>query len=135
MTSAAFTEGIAFPAQLVDISTSVGGEEGTVIYAHIEGRGVEDNVTLVNASGTDICTSSRMVEYGLLECTVTPGEHATETVRAMDRDTGTAAPETATAINNQFGTAVAGSGPEWATVVVGNGGTTVTFVGENIAAF
>lgn len=139
MTSSPFAEGITFPAQLVDISTSTGSEEGAVIYAHVEGRGVEDNLTLVNPSGTDICASSRMIEYGLLECTVTPGVKATETIRAMDRATGTAAPETATAINNQFGTAVAGSGPEFSAIAVapsGTGtGTEVTFTGENFAAF
>lgn len=135
MTSSPFAEGITFPAQLVDVSTSVGSEEGAVIYAHVEGRGIEDNVTLVNPSGTDICASSRMVEYGLLECTVTPGVKATETMRAMDRATGTAAPETATAVNNQFGTAVSGSGPEFNAIAVSPDGKEVTFTGENFVGF
>jgi hypothetical protein len=80
-----------------------------------------------------------MIEYGLLECTVTPGVKATETIRAMDIATGTAAPETTTAIKNQFGTAIAGSGPEFSAIAVapsGTGtGTEVTFTGENFAAF
>ena len=51
------------------LSSNEGSSAGGVIYATIIAAGVNDDYTLVNGND-DICESSRMIAYSLLECVV-----------------------------------------------------------------
>ena len=98
--------------KLIDLSTSIGSEAGSTIYGVVIGRGVGDSVTLTDATGNDICESSAIIEYGLLECNVAPGTISTGVLTPKD----TAASASAAAIDSAaadttFGTVGSDLGP------------------------
>ena len=64
-----YDAGILLEPQLVSLSANEGSSAGGVLYATIIAAGVNDDYTLVNGND-DICVSSRMIAYSLLECVV-----------------------------------------------------------------
>ena len=68
-----FDGGITFNPQLIGLSANEGSSAGATIYAEVIGAGVNDAYTLSSGS-TDICESSTMIDYSLLECVVSAQE-------------------------------------------------------------
>ena len=68
LTETLFTDGLTVDPQLVGLSMNTGSASGGIIYAVVEGAGVEDDLTLVDSSGADVCTTATMKSYSLLEC-------------------------------------------------------------------
>jgi hypothetical protein len=66
-----YDAGILLEPKLIHLSANEGSTTGGVLYATIIAAGVNDDYTLVNGSD-DICESTRMVAYSLLECVVMP---------------------------------------------------------------
>ena len=64
-----YDDGISLEPKLVYLSASEGSSAGGVLYATIIAAGLDDDYTLLNGSD-DICDSTRMVSYSLLECAV-----------------------------------------------------------------
>ena len=64
-----YDAGILLEPKLVYLSANEGSSAGGIIYATIIAAGINDDYTLVNGSD-DICESSRMIAYSLLECVV-----------------------------------------------------------------
>jgi hypothetical protein len=64
-----YDDGILLEPKLIHLSANEGSSAGGVIYATIIAAGVDDDYTLLNGSD-DICESTRMVAYSLLECVV-----------------------------------------------------------------
>lgn len=61
--------GITFAPQLVSLSSNTGSQAGSTITAIVKGVGIDDQVTLYDRlSGIDICQSSKVTSYGVLEC-------------------------------------------------------------------
>ena len=61
--------GITFAPQLVSLSSNTGSQAGSKITAIVKGVGIDDQVTLYDRlSGIDICESSKVTSYGVLEC-------------------------------------------------------------------
>jgi hypothetical protein len=57
-----------FDPRLVKLSNDKGSESGNVIFAQIEGAGVNDTMSLSGANDVDICETATMVAYSLLKC-------------------------------------------------------------------
>ena len=64
-----YDAGILLEPKLIYLSANEGSSAGGVIYATVIAAGINDDYTLVNGSD-DICESSRMIAYSLLECVV-----------------------------------------------------------------
>jgi hypothetical protein len=131
MNVAPFLNGVSFDPKLVDLSTSVGSEGGSTIYAVIEGRGINDSVTLTNAAGVDLCASSNMVEYSLLECTLAAGVVPSGQLKAKDTGSPSAAGVVATAISNTYGSSTS---PSVLTSITSSRDQ-IDFTGVNLNAF
>lgn len=62
-------DGITFEPKLISLSANQGSAAGSVITAVVKGVGFNDNITLYdNLSGTDICQTATVKDYGNLEC-------------------------------------------------------------------
>jgi hypothetical protein len=131
MNVAPFLNGVSFDPKLVDLSTSVGSEGGSTIYAVIEGRGINDSVTLTNAAGVDLCASSNMVEYSLLECTLAAGVVPSGQLKAKDTGSPSPAGVVATAISNTYGSSTS---PSVLTSITSSRDQ-IDFTGVNLNAF
>ena len=66
-------DGATFAPVLLSLSTNLVSTAGSKIQAVVIGAGVSDELTLVNAdSQEDVCLSSQILEYGILECELDP---------------------------------------------------------------
>lgn len=66
-------DGVSFDPKLISLSTREVSIAGSIIYATVEGAGVNDALTLIDsASQTELCLSSTMLEYSVLECELNP---------------------------------------------------------------
>ena len=66
-------DGVSFAPKLVSLSTNTVSAAGSTIQATVIGAGVSDALTLVDsASSTELCLSSRVLEYSVLECELDP---------------------------------------------------------------
>ena len=84
-----YDAGILLEPKLVYLSTNEGSSAGGVIYATIIAAGINDDYTLVNGS-EDICESSSMIAYSLLECVVKAAEIETAvSLSVRDNNSGT----------------------------------------------
>lgn len=62
-------DGVTFAPKLVSLSTNTVSAAGTTIQATVIAAGVNDALTLVDSSSkTDLCLSSKVLEYSVLEC-------------------------------------------------------------------
>jgi hypothetical protein len=69
------TRGVKFSPKLVSLSTNTVSEAGGSIQAHIRGMGVDDELTLINAtSKADLCLEAYMIAPGVLECELDPSQ-------------------------------------------------------------
>ena len=83
-----YDDGILLEPKLIYLSYDQGSSAGGVIYATIIAAGVDDDYTLLNGSD-DICESTRMVAYSLLECVVKATTIETDvTLSVEDKTTG-----------------------------------------------
>ena len=61
--------GITFDPKLLSLSSNEGSAAGSVITAVVKGVGVNDEITLIDAaSKRDVCETTRVTSYGILEC-------------------------------------------------------------------
>lgn len=68
-----FLQGVTFTPVLLSVSVATVSIGGSTITASVKGVGVNDELTLHDeASATDICVSSRVISYGVLECDTDP---------------------------------------------------------------
>lgn len=69
-----YLDGTTFTPKLLSVSTLEVSPSGSTIQATIKGVGVNDEITLVNSAstGTSLCLSATVIEYGLLECVTDP---------------------------------------------------------------
>ena len=125
-----FDDGITFDPQLVGLSANEGTTSGAVIYAEIIGAGVNDQYTLSSGS-TDICDSSRMIEYSLLECTVKAMELSAGTqLSVKNKETGAVtACGNADTTKCQYSTFATSEGPTLDTLSLDAAKETVSFTG------
>ena len=83
-----FDAGIMFDPKIYHISPAQGTSAGGVMYVEVIGAGVLDNYTLVDAAGDDICETSQVVKYSLLECHVKAKDYTTPTALSVkNKDT------------------------------------------------
>lgn len=65
--------GVWFTPRLENASTNTVSSAGSTIQAKVNGMGLEDNLTLLDSSTqTDLCLSSQMLAYSILECELDP---------------------------------------------------------------
>ena len=65
--------GVTFAPVLISLSTNIVSAASSTIQATVIGAGVNDKLTLVDSvSSTDLCMSSKVLEYGILECELDP---------------------------------------------------------------
>ena len=74
-----FDAGIQFDPKLINLSEHEGTAAGGVIYAEIIGAGMSDPYTLVDSDDFEICETSKMLAYTLLECKMKAKEYSTAT--------------------------------------------------------
>lgn len=69
-----YLDGTTFTPKLLSVSTLEVSPSGSTIQATVKGVGVNDEITLVDsaATGTNICLTATVIEYGLLECVTDP---------------------------------------------------------------
>ena len=66
-------DGVTFAPVLLSVNTVKVSESGTKLQAVVKGMGVKDEITLIDAASlANLCVSSKMLEYGVLECDTDP---------------------------------------------------------------
>lgn len=73
--SAGYPEGysllsaVTFEPKLFSLDVNKGSQAGSIITAVVKGAGIKDKLTLYDeVNKRDICETSKMLEYGKLEC-------------------------------------------------------------------
>ena len=57
-----------FEPKLQSLALHEGSAAGAVFTADVRGAGVLDQLTLVDAAGNDLCETSQVIAYSVLEC-------------------------------------------------------------------
>jgi hypothetical protein len=78
---------VTFDPRFIGLTRTTGSNAGAVIQAKIAGVGTEDNITLIDENNNDMCETSTVLRYGILECEVAAGDHSNTQVRVKNLDT------------------------------------------------
>lgn len=125
-------EGLTFDPALVGLNTNIGSPAGSRIEASVKGAGPSDNLTLVNAAdNSNICVSSRVTSYGVLECETKVADFsATITLKVKDNTSGSFfVCANSDPTQCQYTTQVQGTDASEFTAVVKSDASTLSFTG------
>ena len=132
-----FEAGITFDPKLIQLSTSEGTAAGAVIYAEIEGAGIDDQYTLVDGDSFEICETATMLAFTILECKTKSKEYATAATFGVKnvRTGATFSCANTDTTACQYTTLSTATTPSYTTAVLSADTTTLTFTGVLLATY
>lgn len=126
---------MTFSPEFMGLETTEGSECGATFNAIISGMGEDDidSVMLVNAAdGSDICASTRVPEYGVLECTTIAGIVSPAITVAIKVDGTQAACQGLFGLSCTYTTQTSAVVPSYTSPVLSST-TTLVMTGNNLA--